>query len=224
MTSEQHAAYLQAWASTHGGHDPAAGGRAERAWFALVFRVAKPLRAVPPDALTAAAVVVAAAAVGAADQGPRWCLPAALLVLLSALLDGVDGAVAVLAGRSSRWGHLIDSVGDRVCEAMFGLALGLAGAPWALWVFAVSLGWLQEYARARAGAGGVSEILVVTVAERPVRVIAAALGLLVAGLLGSGSVGEFDAESAAGVGVAAWVGLGCVGLVQLFVALRRALR
>lgn len=224
MTSDEHTAYLQAWAQTHGGHDPAAGGRAERGWFALVFRVAAPLRAVPPDALTAAAVVAAALSAAAADQGPRWCLLAALLVALSALLDGVDGAVAVLSGRSSRWGHLIDSVGDRVSEALFGVALGLAGAPWPLCVLAVALGWLQEYARARAGAGGVSEILVVTLGERPVRVIAPVLGLLVVGALGTGSMGEFDAETAAGIAMAAWLGPASVGLVQLLVALRRALR
>jgi phosphatidylglycerophosphate synthase len=224
VTSDERAAYLQAWARTHGGHDPASGGRAERGWFAVVFRAAGPLRGVPPDALTAAAVLAAVLAAAAADQGPRWCLAAALLVALSAVLDGVDGAVAVLAGRTSRWGHLIDSLGDRVSEACFGAALGLAGAPWALCVVAAGLGWLQEYARARAGAGGVSDILVVTLGERPVRVIAPVLGLLVVGALGTGSVGEFDAETAAGIAVAAWLGLASVGLVQLLAALRRALR
>ncbi|HUR76117.1 MAG TPA: CDP-alcohol phosphatidyltransferase family protein [Sporichthya sp.] len=217
-------AYLAAWADSHGGHDPAGGGRAERAWFALVFRAAAPLRRVSPDALTAAAVVVAALAATVAGGAARWCLLAAVLVALSAVLDGVDGAVAVMTGRATRWGHLIDSLGDRVAEALFGFALYEAGAPWQLCAAAVASGWLHEYARARAGAGGVSEILVVTVAERPTRVIAAVLGLLVAGLLGPDSVGELDAELAAFCGAVAWCSLGLVGLGQLMHALRRALR
>ena len=221
--------YLAAWAESHGGHHPASGGRVERAWFSLVFRLAGPLRGVHPDAVTAVAVAFAAVAAVFAGGDPSLCLVAAGLVAISAVLDGVDGAVAVISGRASRWGHLVDSLGDRIAEAFFGLALAQAGAPWQLCAAAVASGWLQEYARARAAAGGVHDILVVTVAERPTRVIAAVLGLLGAGLLGSGalgseSFGEFDAETAAFCGAVVWTALGLVGLVQLVGALRRALR
>lgn len=223
-TGETREAYLAAWADSHGGHDPAGGGRAERAWFHLVFRVAGPLRRVHPDALSAAAVVLAGFAAAVAGGDARWCLLAAALVALSALLDGVDGAVAVMTDRATRWGHLVDSLGDRLAEALFGLALFGAGAPWQLCAVAVALSWLQEYARARAAAGGLTDILVVTVAERPTRVIATIVGLLGAGLLGSESVGDFDAETAAFCGAVVWVGFGLVGFVQLLAALRRALR
>jgi CDP-diacylglycerol--glycerol-3-phosphate 3-phosphatidyltransferase len=216
--------YLAAWAQGHGGHHPADGGRAERAWFDVVFRVAGPLRGVHPDALSGAAVIVAAGAAITAGTGARWCLLAAVLVAVSALLDGVDGAVAVMSGRASRWGHLMDSLGDRIAEGLFGAALYEAGAPWQLCVLAVAGGWLQEYARARAGAGGVTDILVVTVAERPTRVIATVVGLLGAGALGTDAVREFDAETAAFCGAVAWLALGLVGLAQLLAALRRELR
>jgi CDP-diacylglycerol--glycerol-3-phosphate 3-phosphatidyltransferase len=216
--------YLAAWAETHGGHHPDSGGRAERAWFALVFRTAGPVRAIHPDVLTLSAVVAAGAAAALSSGAARWCLAAAVLVAVSALLDGVDGAVAVLSGRASRWGHLVDSLGDRVAEALFALALYEAGAPWQLCASAAGLGWLQEYARARAGAGGVTDILVVTVAERPTRVIATVLGLLGAGAMGTADVGGFDAEMAAFCGAVAWVAFGLVGLAQLLRALRRALR
>jgi CDP-diacylglycerol--glycerol-3-phosphate 3-phosphatidyltransferase len=216
--------YLAAWAAGHGGHHPDSGGRGERAWFALVFRLAAPLRAISPDVLSGAAVAVAAGAALLAGGSARWCLLAAVLVVLSALLDGVDGAVAVMTGRASRWGHLVDSLGDRVAEALFGLALYEAGAPWQLCALAVACGWLQEYARARAAAGGVTDILVVTVAERPTRVIATVVGLLAAGALGGNAVGEFDAETAAFCGTVVWVALGLVGFVQLLHALRRELR
>jgi CDP-diacylglycerol--glycerol-3-phosphate 3-phosphatidyltransferase len=217
-------AYLAAWADSHGGHDPAGGGRAERAWFDRVYRVAGPFRRVHPDTVTAAAVAIAALAAVAAGGDARWCLLAAMLVAVSALLDGVDGAVAVMTDRATRWGHLVDSLGDRLAEALFGFALYEAGAPWQLCAAAVASGWLQEYARARAAAGGVTDILVVTVAERPTRVIATVVGLLAAGVLGPESVGELDAEMAAFCGAVAWVSLGLVGFVQLLHALRRALR
>jgi CDP-diacylglycerol--glycerol-3-phosphate 3-phosphatidyltransferase len=221
MTRED---YLAAWADAHGGHHPADGGRAEQAWFSLVFRVANPVRGVHPDALSAAAVGCATGAAVLARGDARWCLAAALLVAISALLDGVDGAVAVLSGRASRWGHLVDSLGDRIAEALFGLALYEAGAPWQLCAFAVACGWLQEYARARAAAGGVTDILVVTVSERPTRVLAALFGLLGAGLLGTHSLGGFDAETAAFCGAVVWLALGLVGFAQLLHALRGALR
>lgn len=216
--------YLAAWAASHGGHHPAGGGRAERAWFDVVFRLAGPLRAVHPDALSGVAVAFALGAAILAGGDPRLGLVAAALVVVSALLDGVDGAVAVISGRASRWGHLVDSLGDRVAEAFFGLALAQAGAPWQVCAAAVACGWLQEYARARAAAGGTTDILVVTVAERPTRVIATVIGLLAVGILGTSSVGEFDAEIAAFCGAVIWLALGLVGFVQLLHALRRALR
>jgi CDP-diacylglycerol--glycerol-3-phosphate 3-phosphatidyltransferase len=75
--------------------------------------------------------------------------------------------------------------------------------------------FLQEYARARAGAGGLAEAAVITVWERPTRVIVTAAFLLAAGVLLDGLWVR--------LGAAAWVGLGAVGLVQLLVAVRRRL-
>ena len=42
---------------------------------------------------------------------------AALLVGASGLLDNLDGAVAVLSGRTSRWGFVLDSGCDRLADA-----------------------------------------------------------------------------------------------------------
>jgi CDP-diacylglycerol--glycerol-3-phosphate 3-phosphatidyltransferase len=140
-------------------------------------------------------------------------LVAAGLVLLNGLLDGLDGAVAVVSGRASRVGFLLDSVADRVSDALLLAALWGAGAPGGLAVVAgVALG-LLEYARARAAQAGMGEIGVVTVGERPVRVVLVALGLA-----GSSSAGP----SFAGAAAAATAGLASIGLVQLLVvAIRR---
>jgi CDP-diacylglycerol--glycerol-3-phosphate 3-phosphatidyltransferase len=137
---------------------------------------------------------------------------AAVLVLLSALADGLDGAVAVVTGRASRLGYIYDSVADRLGEAAWLLAFWLAGAPGWLVVAAGAVSWLHEYARARATAAGMTEIGVVTVAERPTRVLIAIFGLLLT--VASGLVIT--------VAAALWLALAVVGLGQLALAIRRS--
>lgn len=178
-------------------------------WLGLVRLLATPLvRArVPPNAVTALAV---AAAAGAAVVAPALPVVAAGLVLVNGLLDGLDGAVAVLSRRVTRLGFLLDSLADRVSDVLLLVALWRAGAPGLACVAAgVALG-LLEYARARAGQAGMSEIGVVTVGERPVRVVLGAAGLAVPASVVPGAV--------AGVTAA----LAGIGLVQfLVVAVRR---
>lgn len=94
-----------------------------------------------------------------------------LLLTISLFFDGIDGSVAILQGRESKWGSLLDSVADRISEA-FWLYMGWrVGIPaWiviTMWVIAST----QEYARARLASLGHSEIGVLTPTERPVRAI-----------------------------------------------------
>lgn len=211
------AEYLDGWRELHGGYDPR-GSALVRGWLSLTYAVARlPARAgVPPDALTGLAFVLSAAAVAAAAPGGRWPLAASVLVVLSGLLDSVDGAVAVLTGRATRWGYVLDSVLDRVDDTAYLLALGLAGAPGWLCVTGGVLMFLQEFTRARAGAAGMAGVGVVTVSERPTRVVVTAAFLA--------GTGGFDDQLWAGLGAAAWVGLGAVGFGQLLVVVRRRLR
>jgi phosphatidylglycerophosphate synthase len=201
----------------HGGHDPRASGPGERWWFAVVYALARPLAGagVRPGGVTLASVVLAAGAVGGAAAGRGWALAAAALVVGSALLDGVDGAVAVLGGRASRWGYVVDSLADRLAEALFGVAVWLVGVPGWLCLLAVGLGWLHEYVRARAVGAGLRDIGAVTVGERPTRVIFAAAALLAGGAL--------PGSHAATVSVAGWAVVAAAGLVQLLVVVRRSL-
>ncbi len=79
------------------------------------------------------------------------------MVAASGLLDSLDGAVAVLTDRATRWGAVLDSVVDRVSDALYLVALWLVGAPaWACVVGRRAAARLQEYARARATAVGMS--------------------------------------------------------------------
>jgi phosphatidylglycerophosphate synthase len=165
VTFQEH---LARWQALHGGVDPR-GTPLVVPWLRFVHAVAGPLARLrtPPDALTVAAV----AAAGGSLLVPVW--PAALLVLLSALLDGLDGGVALLRDRVTAHGAVLDTVGDRISDLFFVAALVVAGAPLWLGIACAASVLLLEGIRVRVG-----QVLVLTVAERPTRVIATALGLV----------------------------------------------
>jgi phosphatidylglycerophosphate synthase len=208
--------YLQQWSQLHGGYDPRSNTLV-RWWLFMTYDVARlPVRArLSPDALTYLAVLVSLVAAAVAWLDGHWLILAAGIVVLSGLLDNLDGAVAVLTGRSTRWGYVLDSTADRVSDLAYVGALWLAGSPAGVCVAGGALMFLQEFVRARAGAAGMSEVAVITVWERPTRVIVTAAFLL--------SAGVFADDVWAELGAAAWVGLGVIGLGQLLVVVRRQL-
>lgn len=190
-------------------------------WLRLSYALARPLAraGAAPDLVTLAGLVVAATPVAlAAAGGRRWLLLGAAAVVLSGLLDNLDGAVAILRDRVSAWGYLLDSVADRIADLLYVLALWTAGAPVWPCVLGGALMFLHEYARARAVGAGVAEVGVVTVWERGTRVVVTAMFLLGGGLFPA------DADQWASLGAWAWVGLGVIGLVQLAKELRKRLR
>jgi CDP-diacylglycerol--glycerol-3-phosphate 3-phosphatidyltransferase len=210
--------YFERWAALHGGYDPRSA-RLVRFWLGLTYALARPLARwrVPPDLVTLAGAVAAGWVVALASLGSRWSLAAAAAVVVaSGLLDNLDGAVALLTGRATRWGYVLDSVVDRVADLLFVAALWQAGAPGPVAALGGALAALQEYARARAAAGGMAEVGVVTVFERPTRVIVTAMFLAGAAVV--------DDRLWVTLGAWAWVGLGTAGLVQLLVVVHRRLR
>ena len=211
-------AYFARWSGTHGGYDPA-GSRAARWWLGLAYRVGVPLarRGVAPGTVTAAGVLAAAAVPAPAAAGGRWLLAAAALAVLSGLLDSLDGCVAVLSGRVTAVGYVADSVADRFGDGLLVLALWLGGAPGGLCVAAGAAGALLEYARARTANAGYGEIGVVTIGERPTRVIVTALALLAAGVVAG------HQPAVAGIGAGVLLAIGVVACVQWGVVARRAL-
>lgn len=213
MTWEDYAA---AWSRLHGGFDPAAASPMVRGWVLAAYRMGSWLaaRRIGPSAVTTAGLLLCCCVPLAVTLGRDGLLLGAVLVLLAALADTLDGAVAVVSGRASRLGYVYDSVADRVGEAAWLLAFWLAGAPaWAV-VAAGGTSWLHEYARARATAAGMSEIGVVTVAERPTRVLITIFGLVLGAFAGWLPT----------VAIAVWLVLAAIGLGQLTVAVRRSLR
>lgn len=193
-----------AWSQLHGGVPPTG----LVGWWVRVTRVlAAPLaaRRTPPDAISLVGCGLACLALLPAAHGHPGM--AGLLVLVSGLLDGLDGAVALLSGRSTRWGAVLDSTLDRLSDAAAGVALWMAGAPAALCAGGVALAWLHEYVRARAAAVGMSGVGTITPSERPTRVLVAGTFLLAAGIM--------SAPRWASIGATALAVLGVIGLIQL---------
>lgn len=223
------AEYLRRWSALHQGHDPAATPFV-KGWLSFVHGAARPLAVagVSPDSVTLAGAVlslVVPLAAGSAVAGVPpavAALLASVLVFVSGISDNLDGAVAALTGRSSRWGFVLDSVSDRVADVAYLLGLWALGAPGPLVAAGGVLTGFQEYARARALAGGMTDIGVVTIAERPTRVLVAGMFAFAAAVL----PGPGDARIAvwATVGAAVWTAAHAVGVLQVLGAIRRALR
>lgn len=211
--------YLDRWRELHGGYDPRTGNRWLRGWLTLVHAVGRPLarRGVRPDVLTLTALWVSAVVLLLADAGGRWLLLATGVLVLSGLLDNLDGCVAVLQQRTTRWGYVLDSVTDRGSDALYLVAMVLVGAPGELAVACGFLLFLLEYTRARAGNAGGDEVGLVTMAERPTRVIVLAATLLAAGMLVA------HAAVLATVGTAVLSVMTLVAVGQLLVVVRRQL-
>jgi len=110
--------YAAAWSRLHGGFDPRRSSAAVRGWVLTAYRIGSWLgrRRIGPAAVTAAGVVLGLAVPFAVPLGRFGLLLGALLVLLGAAADSLDGAVAVVTGRTSRLGYVYDSVADRLAR------------------------------------------------------------------------------------------------------------
>lgn len=211
--------YFARWSALHGGYDVRTGSPWLKGWLSMVHALSRPLarRGVQPDVLTLWALWVAGLVLALALAGGRWWIAAGWLVVLSGLLDNLDGCVAVLTGRTTRWGYVLDSVVDRASDAVYLLAAVAVGCPPGL---AVALGFAiftMEYLRARAGNAGGDEVGRITMAERPTRVIVLALTFVSSGVV----LGLADVLSV--VGPAVLLAMTAVATVQLGVTVRRQL-
>jgi phosphatidylglycerophosphate synthase len=185
---------IEAWSALHLGLRPSP---IVRRWLALMWTLARPLAVarVPPAAITVTGVVLAVDALLFAARLP---LAALALVLAAALCDGLDGAVALLQGRTTRAGAVADTIADRIADTAFALVIWQAGAPLWLAALAAALSIALEFARRRP---------LVTVAERPTRVICTALACV--------SAAASDASWPPTVCAAVWVAATLIAFAQL---------
>ena len=151
------------WSLLHGGAEIKG---IVKAWLAISFRSAKFLSKlhITPNILTLLGVVFAVAM--AVNPLSIWAAP---LLVLSLYADGIDGSVAIFQGRNSSFGAVLDASADRISEALWFYVAYKIGAPAWLVLATYVIASTQEYARARLGGLGISDLGVVTPAERPVR-------------------------------------------------------
>jgi len=151
------------WSLLHGGAEIKG---IVKAWLAISFGSAKFLSKlhVTPNVLTLLGVLFAIAM--AVNPLSLWAIP---LLVLSLYADGIDGSVAIFQGRNSSFGAVLDASADRISEALWFYVAYKIGAPAWLVLATYVIASTQEYARARLGGLGISDLGVVTPAERPVR-------------------------------------------------------
>ena len=201
--------FFEKWSELHGG---AAIKGIVKWWLSISYAISRPLVFIPPSLVTGSALVFAGLYLS-------W-VPAPLSILflvLTLLVDGIDGTVALLSGKVSKNGAILDAFIDRLVEAAWAYGLIVMGASWKL----VAVGWLaafvQEYMRARAAGLGQSEVGIVTIAERPVRATVIFIALVAI------AVGIADQKVIATVAAAIWSVMQVIALVTLFLSLRSRL-
>jgi phosphatidylglycerophosphate synthase len=137
-----------------------------KGWLSISYVIVKPLSKarVTPNILTIFGLFFGVLLYANAET--FW---APALLVLSLICDGIDGSLAIVNNKSTKWGAILDSTVDRLTEIFWVLALYKIGADLKLLIIVLLTASVQEYVRARAAGLGVSEVGIVTFAERPVR-------------------------------------------------------
>ena len=200
--------FFATWSNLHG------GAKIEgivKAWLQISYSTAKffaRLR-VTPNLLTFAGLFFAIALWQYANS---W--PAAVFLVLSLFFDGIDGSLAILQNKTSKFGAFTDSFVDRISEVFWALALYKLGAPATLVFLALLATYIQEYLRARAGGLGYEEVGIVTICERPVRASLIFIAII---------ANLFGIEISLAIS-AVWVAMQFIALSQLTGSLYKRLR
>ena len=182
-----------------------------------MYIVTTPLTKVSPNRVTISGGVLALILMYVATFPQAYWLVACGILLLG-ILDGVDGVIAVRTGNITNWGAFLDSLVDRIVDCAIAVMLLAAGASLPVTLVALSLTLVHEYMRARAASGGYRLIGIVTVAEKPTRIILGVIPFVACSL--------FVGHAVTFMTVTAWVwlALATLAVVQLFSVYRRALR
>ncbi len=114
----------------------------------IMKRIAKFFVGLPPNAVTLLSILFAlAAAYLFAEQA--W-FAGGFMAIVAAFLDALDGAIARLTKRTTKFGAYLDAVVDRYVEGILLFGIGLGTGLW-IWVYLAMLGALLiPYAKARA--------------------------------------------------------------------------
>ncbi len=142
----------------------------------VLKRVVRPLSRLPAGFYTVLGLVLSLAYLVPCSTGDS--ILALVLLLASSLLDAVDGAVARLRGEAGPVGAFMDSMTDRVADAIYAYGFLLLGFPdWLVYTWLVS-SFLTSYSRARFESLASTSMEGVGLMERGDRVLAQAIVLI----------------------------------------------
>ena len=206
--------YESAWSTLHGEAKPSA---MIRLWLRFMFVVTTPLLRISPNTVTLSSGLFA---IGLAtlSREPAFYWLVAIGIFLLGILDGVDGVLAVRRNQVTQWGAFLDSMVDRVVDVAIAAMLVFAGADALVVLIAVTLTLVHEYMRARAASVGYRLVGVVSVAEKPTRIILGVVAFTACSVV-PGHAPAFTTISAW-----VWLWLAFIGVTQLFTSYRKALR
>lgn len=155
--------FFKQWSALHGNADIKG---VVRGWLTISYKACRALVKfrITPNSLTLVSLVFALWYLYFIST--HWAIA---FLVLSLMADGLDGSLAIISNRVTRWGAALDSIIDRVVETIWIAGLYQLGAPLHLVLIIWVTCFVQEYMRARAGGLGVHEIGVVTISERPIR-------------------------------------------------------
>ena len=155
--------FFKSWSHLHGNANISG---IVKGWLTISFLLVKPLAKlrVTPNILTIFGLIFGVLLY--LNSLTNWAI---ILLTLSLICDGIDGSLAIVTSKTSKWGAVLDSVVDRVTEFFWALTFIAIGANQYLVIAALLIASIQEYLRARAGGLGLQDVGVVTIAERPVR-------------------------------------------------------
>lgn len=206
--------YESAWSTLHGEAQPSA---MIRVWLRFMFVITTPLLRISPNTVTLGSGLFAVGLAALARESALYWLVAIGIFLLG-ILDGVDGVLAVRRNQVTAWGAFLDSIIDRLVDVAIAVMLVAAGADPLAVMIAVTLTLVHEYMRARAASVGYRLIGVVSVAEKPTRII---LGLIA---FTACSVVPGRADVFTTISAWVWLLLALIGVTQLFVSYRKSLQ
>lgn len=108
---------------------------------------------ISPNLLTFLAVLTALTTIPSGIVGVYWLIPT--LMVISAVLDWLDGAVARATSKTTALGAFIDSFCDRVSDASYLISFNYLGINAYLILAAIPTSLLVSYTRCRAESLGV---------------------------------------------------------------------
>ncbi len=213
--------FFAQWSKLHGGAEIKG---IVRWWLRWAFQISRSLARLrfTANGLTLAGLLLGTGLIAtladARSSQSEWIAVAIVILVLSLIADGVDGSLALITSSASRFGAAFDAIVDRLVESLWALALVMIGADHLIVLIAWLTAQTQEYIRARIGGLGVTEIGVVTPAERPVRASFLFVALLVTfiySFIESSEILGFANDEVISLIALLWLALQAISLVMV---------